>query len=198
MFYSEKYYPRELDRNVPDNIPSSSNLTCSSSNSKRVAVAHSEDKRAITITLAISFSNEMLPFQMIYQGKTPRCLPDKSLLPSSFLLSYNPTHWSNTEETIKLLDKIIVEKRNQLGLPDDQKCVLIWDDFRAHTTDEVITRARALNCEIVEVPKNLTHLLAPLDLTVNKSLKSFEQRELSKYWLRNPKLRNDPIYGIVP
>ena len=39
-----------------------------------------------------------------------------------------------------------------------------------------------MNCEIAEVPKNLTHLFAPLDLTVNKSLKSFEQREFSKYY----------------
>ena len=51
-----------------------------------------------------------------------------------------------------------------------------------HATDVVISRANALDIVIAEVPKNLTHLLAPLDLTVNKSLKSFEQREFSRYY----------------
>ena len=32
------------------------------------------------------------------------------------------------------------------------------------------------------MPKNLTHLLAPLDLTVNKSLRTLEGREFSKYY----------------
>ena len=32
------------------------------------------------------------------------------------------------------------------------------------------------------VPKNMTHLLQPLDLTTNGSLKKFEKREFSEYF----------------
>ena len=67
-------------------------------------------------------------------------------------------------------------------MSEGQKSLIIWDDFRAHATDVVISRTNALDIVIAEVPKNLTHLLTPLDLTVNKSLKSFEQREFSKYY----------------
>ena len=35
---------------------------------------------------------------------------------------------------------------------------------------------------IGDVPKNMTHLFAPLDLTVNKSMKQLEQREFSEYY----------------
>jgi hypothetical protein len=34
---------------------------------------------------------------------------------------------------------------------------------------------------VVDVPKNLTHLLAPLDLTVNRKLKNIEGDSCSKY-----------------
>ena len=36
--------------------------------------------------------------------------------------------------------------------------------------------------ESVMVPKNMTHLLQPLDLTTNGSLKKFEKREFSEYF----------------
>lgn len=79
-------------------------------------------------------------------------------------------------------------------MPEGQKSLIIWDDIRAHATDVVISCTNALDIVIAEVPKNLTHLLAPLDLTVNKSLKSFEQSEFSKYYSEciSSALRSNP------
>ena len=36
--------------------------------------------------------------------------------------------------------------------------------------------------EFVMVPKNMTHLLQPLDLTTNASFKKFEKREFTEYF----------------
>lgn len=151
-----------------------------------MAVAHSDDKRAITIMLTISHSGVILPYQLIYTGKTKRCLPDTSLLPPDFLLSYNPTHWSNEEETLKLLNLVIdpylTTARSELQLPQDQKALLIWDDFRGHKTAAVQKRVAELNISLVGIPANFTHLCAPLDLTVNRSLKLFEQQSFTDYF----------------
>ena len=99
---------------------------------------------------------------------------------------HNAKHWSNTEETLKLLQEVILpyaqETKRKLGLAENHKSLIIWDDFRAHTTSTVLNKAKELNFVIAEVPKNLTHLLAPLDLTVNKSLKTLEGREVSVYY----------------
>ena len=45
--------------------------------------------------------------QLIYSGKTQQSFP-KFDFRNSFSLSANPKHFSNTEESIKLLDGIII------------------------------------------------------------------------------------------
>ena len=62
--------------------------TMAKTNSKRVALRDSDEKRAITITIAATLTGEILPFQMIYDGKTARSRPDPALLPDGFLLCY--------------------------------------------------------------------------------------------------------------
>ena len=116
---------------------------------------------------------------------TIRCLLKQNLLHKGFLWSFNKTHWSNTAETINILKDVIspycVEARNKLGLPTNQKALLIWDDFSAHSAPQVIGLLPQLGICTVDVPKNLAHLLAPLDLTVNRKLKSIERDSCSEY-----------------
>ena len=154
-------------------------------NSKRVALRDSDEKRAITITIAATLTGEILPFQMIYDGKTARSRPDPALLPDGFLLCGNSSHWSNAEETINLLNNVIKPYVDQvikkLGLPENQKALLIWDDFRGHTASNVQNLLPSLNIVASDVPKNLTHLLSPLDLTVNRTLKRIEQDDSAEY-----------------
>ena len=66
--------------------------TMAKTNSKRVALRDSDEKRAITITIAATLTGEILPFQMIYDGKTARSRPDRALLPDGFLLCGNSSH----------------------------------------------------------------------------------------------------------
>ena len=58
------------------------------------------DKRCMTGTSRITFSNEFLPMQLIYGGKTVQSLP-RFKFPQEFSLSGNPTHFSNSSESIK-------------------------------------------------------------------------------------------------
>ena len=159
--------------------------TMTKTGESRVPISHCDDKRAITATIVITLTGDILPYQLIYTGTTARCLPKQNLLPKGFLLSFNKTHWSNTEETIKILKNVIspycVETRKKLGLPTNQKALLIWDDFSAHSAPQVKDLLPQLGICTVDVPKNLTHLLAPLDLTVNRKLKTIERDNCSKY-----------------
>ena len=65
-----------------------------------------DDECAITLTLAKTLSGDMLPFQMIYTGKTSCSLP-AAKFPESFLLGFKKFHWSNEEETLSLLKEVI-------------------------------------------------------------------------------------------
>ena len=99
---------------------------------KSVVIERNNDKRCITGTFGISFSSNFLPIQLIYGGKTEQSLP-RFKFPAEFSLSANPMHYSNTTESIKLIDEIIapyleieIEKHN---LPPTQKGLLIMDVF---------------------------------------------------------------------
>ena len=51
-----------------------------------------DDKRQITATFTVSASGVFLPIQLIYQGKTERCLP-KFKFPKEFHVTYTKNHW---------------------------------------------------------------------------------------------------------
>ena len=76
----------------------------------------------------------MLPFQIIYSGKTKRCLPKNvGKNKHKFLFSFNKSHWSNKQETLRLINEILVpcieDTKEKLGLPDNPTSLLIWDAF---------------------------------------------------------------------
>ena len=72
--------------------------------------------------------------QVIYQGKTSASQPRGFKFPRGFAISQNPKHYSKEDETLTLMDKVIVpfveRKRKELKLVPTQKPLLIWDVFR--------------------------------------------------------------------
>ena len=115
--------PPELILNA-DQTPSSyisvGRSTMAQRRSKDVAVKGLGDKRNITVTFVVTLSGEFLPMQIIYGGKTKASLP-RFQFPKGFSLSQNPKHWSNEQETLRLIQEIInpylVRKRAKLNLP---------------------------------------------------------------------------------
>ena len=108
-------------------------------------------------------------------GKTVKSLPNFEF-PESFSLSANPKHVSNTKESIKVVEEIIVpyveSQRKKLQNPD-QAALLILDVFHGQITKDVTTLLDEHKIFLVLVPSNMTHLFQPLDLTVNKHCKTF-------------------------
>ena len=94
-----------------------------------------DDKRAITITLV-----ENLYRHMIYTGKTSHSLPTAEF-PEGFLLGFNKSHYSNEEETLRLLKEVIspyiTKVKKKLKLPQNQVDCLIWDAFKAQSRENV-------------------------------------------------------------
>lgn len=181
--------PDELILNLdqtPSKFVSASKVTMAGEGEKHISIAGGSDKRTITLTLIEALSGKLLPVQVIYKGKTERCLPKDRQGAEDFLFSYNDTHWSNEKETIRVIDCILVpyieRVKTDLKLPKDQKCLLIWDAFTGQNTPKVKARLAEVGILTVMVPKNLTHLLQPLDVTTNATLKKMERNEFSKYF----------------
>ena len=109
-----------------------------------------------------------------------------SLFPDGFCLAFNQKHWRNETETIRLIADILVpyiEKvKEEKALPQSQKSLLVWDAFKTQSTPKVVDTLSSYGIESAMVPKNMTHLLQPLDLTINASFKKYEKRDFSEYF----------------
>ena len=170
--------PDELILNA-DQTPSkyvpTTNVTMAGQGTAHIPVRGADDIRAITVTTVQSLSCKMLPFQIIQTGKTERCLPKNVKGKENFLFSYNEKHWSNEVETLSLKEKIIASftenvKRNY-SFQMIKKPLLIWDGFKGQFTARVQEKLAELGLVVVMVPKNMTHLLQPLDVTTNDTIK---------------------------
>ena len=84
-------------------------------------------------------------------------------------------------------------------LPRDQKCLLIWDAFKAQPTTKIEDTLASYDIETVMLPKNMTYLLQPLDLTTNNSLKKFEKKAFTQYFSSSilKELKNDPTCDVT-
>ena len=64
----------------------------------------------------------------------------------------------------------------KLGLSVSQKSLVLWDEIKAQATTLINAKLDELNIAHVIVPKNLTHLLQPVDLTTSDAMKQMETR----------------------
>ena len=74
-----------------------------------------------------------MPLEIIYGGKTKASLPHGFEFPKDFVLTQNPKHWSNEQETIKVLKEVIdsyVKKQVFLDCPQHNGIIIaVWDAF---------------------------------------------------------------------
>ena len=146
-------------------------------------------QKQITGTFTVSKSGVFLPMQLIYEGKTNRCLPQGIKFPDGFDVTHIPNHWSNEEKVTQLLNSVIFpfmpKQREELQLPVEQKAMLIFNVFKGQTTNAVLKLIEDNNCIGVFVPANLTHYFQPLDLTVNGPAKKFLKSKFEEWYARN-------------
>jgi hypothetical protein len=149
--------PAELIVNhdqTPITYVSQSSRTLAEKGAKQVPIAQSTNRKQITGNLAVTATGEILPMQLIYQGKTKACLP-KTKFPDGFHVTMTPNHWSNEttckEYVEKILDPYFVALRKSKGLPEDQTCLVVSDVFKAQQTDAVKECYETKNIKIVQV-----------------------------------------------
>lgn len=124
------------------------------------------DKRGITAVIGSSIKGRLLPPQLIYKGTTTRCHP-KFSFPDSWNLTQNMNHGSTSETMHEYLKKVLIPYsvywREKLGLPADQKALLILDVYGPHTEDSFNEACEVANICRVFVPPGCTSSLQPLE-----------------------------------
>ena len=166
-------------------VPATS-WTMEKEGTRRVEVVAKDDKRQITAVFGGSILGDFLLPQLIYEGKTNRCLPQYKF-PSSWHITHTDNHWSN-EITMKQYFEIIVpyinNKRKELKVSHNQPALLIFDNFKAQTTCFLLKLLDSHNIDVVLVPANCTDRLQPLDLSINKPAKDFLRSKFQEWYAK--------------
>lgn len=171
------------------NVVPTSNYTMEERGAGRVEIAGYGDKGMITATFAATLSGKFLPMQILYGGKTERCHP-RHTFPAEFDIHHNPSHWSNEECAIRFIEKIIlpyvITTRERLNDPS-QTAMVIFDVFKGQTTAAVFNLLEESNIVYEHIPNGCTDKLQPLDLSVNKSAKSYLREKFSTWYAEQVK-----------
>lgn len=162
-----------------------SNWTLAKEGSKRIEIAGSDDKRQITAVFAGTKSGKFLPPQIIYAGKTKKCIPSVKF-PDNWHVTHTENHWANektTDDYIRLiLLPYVKQTRQDLSLPDDHPALVIFDRFKGQCTQGILSLLDDHNLRLAIVPANCTDRLQPLDVSVNKPAKEFLRRKFQHWY----------------
>ena len=153
-----------------------SSWTMEVEDSKKVELVGKDEKRQITVVIAGSMVRDFLPPQLVYQGKTTRCLPQVKF-PESWHITHSENHWSNEHTMKEYIAKIIIpyvnKKKEELKLPSNHPSLLLFDNFKAQCTPDVLQILDDNNINVCLIPLNCNDRLQPLDISVNKVAKEF-------------------------
>ena len=111
--------------------------------SKQIDMIGLDDKREVTALLAVSMTGELLPSQIIYGGKTPRCHPSVNI-PPGWNITHSQSHWSTKETMLEYVDEVLVpymaRQREQLNLSPTAPGLCIFDVFASHRCEDFLQR----------------------------------------------------------
>jgi len=162
-----------------------SECTMAEEGSKRVEIDGKDDKRQITAVFGCSMAGEFLPPQLVYQGKTTKCLPAYKF-PQNWSITYTANHWCNEDNMELYIHNIILpyltETRSKLKLPYDHPALLLFDNFKGQCTEKLLRLLDSSNVSIALIPANCTNRLQPLDLSVNRAAKEFLRKAFQKWY----------------
>ena len=175
-----------LDK-TPSKFVPGCNKTLAKKGCKSVPITGSTDKRIITAIFSITLTGEFLPVQLIYGGKTTKCISAVSF-PADFVISVNKKHYINEKEALTMLENIVIpyveQQHVSLNLAFDHPALIIMNVFKGQMTCAVRELLNK-NCIFLEkVPANLTYLLQPLNVQggPNGYVKQFMKRKFMLWY----------------
>ena len=174
-------YPLHLIGNMdetPMQFDMPGNRTVNARGEKTVFVKTTgHEKTHFTLVLCCMADGTKLKPMVIFKRKT---MPKEKFL-SGVLVHVHEKWWMDEAGTKKWLDEVWGRRNGGLR---NEKSMLVWDCFSVHLVDSVKHRTKAHNTDMVVIPGCLTSVLQPLDVSLNKPMKS-KIRDSYNDWMMN-------------
>jgi len=154
-----------------------------------VAVMGAEDKRQITACIAASLRGDMLPLQLIFQGKTARCLPSATAasIAARVDITHSDNHWSTQETMRGWIERVLMPYSERMieahQLPGNAHMLLLLDAWSVHRSEEFrawLAREHP-RIHLVYVPSNCTSKLQLADVALQRPFKSCITQSFSEW-----------------
>lgn len=176
--------------------------------SKDVAVIGAEDKRQITACIASSLAGDLLPLQLIFQGKTDACHPAATDASKAALIhiTHSPNHWSSQHTMQQWIEFVLMPyAERQIAaheLDRAAKVVLVLDVWAVHKSEEFRTFLRMYQprVHLVFVPANCTSHLQVADVVLQRPFKHGIRRRFNEWAARvvQEQIDQNDILGLSP
>ena len=122
------------------------------------------EKRHVTVVLAVAADGFILPQMIIFRGKTNETIKDIEA-PKGFVIVTQEKAW--TDESLMFIWFYQVSK----SYAEFNGLLMIYDAFKAHTTDEMKTVLSINSTNLIMVPPGCISKCQPLDVCINKPFK---------------------------
>jgi hypothetical protein len=165
----------------------------------RIALQGFNDKRGNTATITVTKSGKLLPFQLIWSGKTIRSIPNCEW-PEGFLNCFSgPSSKGNSHGTKWQNEKTILEYLTHIVIPYVEACrndptiksqselyeqglnsLLVMDHHWSHLSGTVEKTLRDKNIPVALIPKKATDLFSVLDVSINRPYKAYLKKAFAE------------------
>jgi hypothetical protein len=182
--------------------------TYESTGSKEVMMIGAEDKRQITACIASSLDGDLLPLQLIFQGKTNACHPPSTAASDAahVHLTHSENHWSNQQTMKDWITEVLVPYAARAAarhtLPADSHMVLVLDVWAVHKSEEFrkFLRMHHPNIHLVFVPPNCTSRLQVADVVLQRPFKHALRQGFNAWaaTIIKEQIQNDELVGLSP
>jgi len=186
----------------------SDKFTYAVTGSKSVSVIGAEDKRQITAVVASSLSGDLLPLQLIFQGKTDACHPPltDAVLGCRFHLTHSENHWSNVQTMQQWVEHVLLPYcERQIAahnLPYDSHIILQLDAWKVHTNGDFPDwlKAHHKRIHVLYVPANCTSELQVADVILQRPFKCGLRKRFNDWAadLIQEQITQNNVIGLSP
>jgi len=154
-----------------------SNKTLDTRGSRTVHVrASTTDTKRVTVAATVTASGKMLSPFMIFKGAPKGRIASREFgtYPATGKYACQRKAWMDEEQMHAWIDLVLTpyKKERDERDPDGPPPILILDAYRVHQMGSIVNRIQMMGIEVIHIPAGCTYLCQPIDVGINKPLKS--------------------------
>lgn len=184
------------------------NKTYDMKNTKSVKVFGNDDKRQITACIGSSANGDLLPLQLIFEGKTKLSEPKQTeeSKAARVHITHSDNHWSSQETMQQWVTEVLLPYADRCILkhnrPKDEHIVLVLDVWSVHISQEFRDwiKAQHPRIHLVYVPPNCTSELQVADVILQRSFKTGIRQQFNQWAAEviSEQLKAKDLIGLTP